>query len=128
MSTEDLMKPRYKVIADYPSSSYKIGEIIQLDKDQKNAKLYYSSFPAIFSPLEWWEERELTDMPKYLMTKDEMDMFEVVEYGNYIKSDVIVYWHVTKNKGWHSLYDLLPCSESEYLNYTNQSIKEEIKL
>ena len=31
MTTEDLLKPRYKVIADYPGTEFKIGQVIEME-------------------------------------------------------------------------------------------------
>lgn len=93
MTTEELMRHRYKVIADYPfRDHFLLGEIIELNEfDGRNhlskdmqewfvikPKLngtgspmsWYESgfnkYPHIFKKLEWWEEREEKDMPGYL--------------------------------------------------------------
>ena len=67
MSNEELMMPRYKVIADYPFSPFMIGAIIHHNGEAisdlaKNIHLY----PYLFKKLEWWEERQVNDMPKYV--------------------------------------------------------------
>jgi hypothetical protein len=72
MTNEELMTPRFRVIADYPNSLFKIGEILTGNQRlfcDKNSERY-SDFPNIFQPLEWWEERSLEDLPKYLRFKD----------------------------------------------------------
>lgn len=68
MTNEELMTPRFKVIGDYPNSLFKIDEILTGDERiycDENSKRY-SDFPNIFKPLEWWEERNIEDLPKYL--------------------------------------------------------------
>lgn len=64
MEAKELLKPRYKVIADYPESPYKIGDI-EVDRGWSDT-LHLKDFPAIFKPLAWWEERGEEDMPNYL--------------------------------------------------------------
>lgn len=65
-----LLAPRYQVIADYPYSPYKIGEVL-VDQMFRTGVLRLGllrdSFPNIFNRLEWWEQRLLGEMPKYLM-------------------------------------------------------------
>ena len=97
MTKEELLKPRYKVIADYPQhyfkgedkdNEYKFieGDILAYGK-VNNSMTYrrigrcgYMSvgipcesnpelYPKIFRKLEWWEEREEKDMPEYVKVK-----------------------------------------------------------
>jgi len=72
MTNEELMTPRFKVIGDYPNSLFKIDEVLIGDERifcDENSKRY-SDFPNIFKLLEWWEERNLEDLPKYLENLD----------------------------------------------------------
>lgn len=91
MSTEELLKPRYKVIADYPTYtgesrkySHKKGDVIVFDtldevylwKEQESdgtqcSKDHFDKYPAIFKKLEWWEERADEDMPEYVKVNPE---------------------------------------------------------
>jgi hypothetical protein len=72
MTPEQLMQPRYKVIADYPKSIHPVGTII--DAGWQSEDLLYCDwdgprcrdFPHLFKKLEWWEEREEKDMPEYV--------------------------------------------------------------
>lgn len=77
MSVEELLKPRYKVIAEWPESTFEIGQIItksdlvedwlQTDNFLHGFKLSaVEKYPHLFKKLEWWEERKLEDMPKYV--------------------------------------------------------------
>ncbi len=74
---EDLLKPRFKVIADYPLSSYNVGRI--LTPISKGSSLYDcieasssekirnpNKYPHLFKKLEWWEDRSLYEMPDYV--------------------------------------------------------------
>jgi len=69
---EELLKPRYKVIADYPLGR-KVGTILTecgtnlidepLFNVGVNSTVYTAAsldkFPALFKKLEWWEDREV---------------------------------------------------------------------
>lgn len=67
MTVEALLKPRYKVIADYPNSIYSIGEIIECDAEE-DCTLH--KWPAIFKKLHWSEDRKPEDMPQFIKSKD----------------------------------------------------------
>lgn len=96
MTPEELLQPRWKVIADFPKSSYNIGQILIpfFIKDEGLQKWYiqddydYSwirieDYPAIFKKLEWWEERDVQDLPQYIKFNDSGDIYKVIEYNEY---------------------------------------------
>lgn len=67
MTPEELMKPRYKVIGDYPFSCLRVGYIItepipiinqQALQGGKSEFDFIEKYPDVFKKLEWWEERE----------------------------------------------------------------------
>lgn len=74
MSIEDLLKPRYKVIADYPDSECFVGTIIEQSGDRYRDELGFllqqtnkpEHYPVIFKELGWWEMRKVEDMPEYV--------------------------------------------------------------
>lgn len=79
MTTEELLMPRYKVIAPYPCSPYKVGDIIAPGENQTNVaaseNYQYAFFmpikamdemPNIFHPLPWWSDRRLHELPEYV--------------------------------------------------------------
>lgn len=121
MSNEELMKPRYKVIADYPKSLYHVGDIlnggwgsedcIYCDTDGPRWRHY----PHLFRPLEWWEERKPEDMPQYVKslggnsvrTVDhfEMSREKVIFEGGIIRP--VYKWH--------------PATIEEYNTYINKN-------
>lgn len=80
-NVEELMKPRRKVIADYPGARFPVGEILHVCqsvqeadelKPQKghsavmNEYGQFDKYPHLFKPLEWHEDRELNEMPEYV--------------------------------------------------------------
>lgn len=84
MTTEQLLIPRYKVIADYPRSKYNIGDILELpvkvlctncatgEKQLEYAQTHgdtesdFDSYPAIFRRMNWAEERKPEELPEYV--------------------------------------------------------------
>lgn len=111
MTTEELLKPRYKVIADYPHSWFTIGEIIQDNFVSLSLKLY----PNIFKELKWWEKREVEDLPKYLKIGD--CIRKVIKW-DLILDKVTVTNSKEDKTNYISLYE--PSTEEEYLQFINQ--------
>lgn len=83
MDKKELLKPRYRVIADYPNSKYPVNSILNFERRVDHNGEYWfcrkpewilseeaDKYPHIFKPLGWWEERELSDLPKYVRLAD----------------------------------------------------------
>lgn len=121
LSTEELLKPRYKVIADYPNSDYHTGEI--LDRDWGfGFKHKISDYPHLFKRLFWWQEREENDMPEYVKIGDCMDEveYEVIKVGGYCEyhfHEGDFFGIKYKNGGGYITTDLLPATREEYEQY-----------
>lgn len=127
MSVEDLLKVRYKVIADFPQWSsfrYKKGDILELRGihfvGEGTAKAINEKeivdYPGIFKKLEWWEDREEKDMPKYLKKHDEILLIKEIDYST---NTILI------NKGYlftlkYYLQNTVPATEKEYLEYIKQ--------
>lgn len=72
MKAEELMKPRFEIIADYPNNDLgEVGQIIYRDWCYRINGLEWriSDFPHLFRKLNWWEHRDIEDMPKRLISK-----------------------------------------------------------
>jgi hypothetical protein len=119
MTNEDLLKPRYKLIATYPKCQYEIGDnFIWEEKNEEQSSFeMFGMFPHIFKRLRWWEDRKPNEMPKFILHKDG-GVFEVFQ------------WLLTKNgeswladTGTEYLYisDIMPVLESEYISYENEN-------
>ncbi len=74
---KELLKERYLVIADYPTSKmyFHVGAILtwndkyyECNSNIRMAKETVEGFPHLFRKLEWWEIRSRKEMPKYLKT------------------------------------------------------------
>lgn len=125
MTNDELLRPRYKVIADYPGNKYyPVGKIITIldgnrpinDNGYRVQRCDFDEFPYLFKKLQWWEERKEEDMPEYL--KDEHS--EVFRVENYSKGDYVSLYKnngdPTFAMGSHSLYELIPANPEEYEN------------
>jgi|HubBroStandDraft_2_1064218.scaffolds.fasta_scaffold393611_2 hypothetical protein len=146
MDKEQLIKPRYKVIADYPNSEWKIGEIIQMesfgylpmqlrddpieswltdfiDRGRKGNAMYpdwaFEPYPHLFKKLEWWEERELPQMPEYLKHGENGNVRKVVKWLFQYNHIIVEFeggrQRILKDK-W------IPCNEKEYLEFQKVNI------
>lgn len=79
MTTEELLQPRFKVIANFPDNTRNIGDIIYVDNKKEkywsdNYEKWLSTFPHLFKKLEWFEDRKVEDLPEYL--KDEFETYD----------------------------------------------------
>lgn len=126
---EELLKPRYKVIADYPDSGFEVGSIEDRDwcryengEDESEGILWrISDYPHLFKKLEWWEERKIEELPKFVKRFAEKGIFK------------IHHWNETLTLGWSEdhcrdiRYDeCLPATEAEYNEFiTSKNISHE---
>lgn len=125
METQELLKPRYKVIADYPQNNFPVGYIFpayEVEVDKVGQQFIdielkvMAKYPHLFRPLQWWEERKPEEMPDWL--KDAHG--EVWRVREYTKSNVVYLLKNFKDNdspyGDHDLYGLSPASKEEYDN------------
>lgn len=93
MTKEELLRPRYKIIADYPDNKNKVGDIItiQTAKTKGAEELvcgWYEKYPAIFERLPWWKGRKVEDMPPFLKEDDSLyKRSEVVKVKEWMLED-----------------------------------------
>jgi len=126
---ENLLSPRFKVIADYPKSIYNIGEIIDngydsLFCDEKSKK--FSDYPNLFKKLNWWEKRNSAEMPKYLKQKVEPDI-DIFHYEKIIRWEMDNIIGVISDKDrtccdldlWKTTNQYLPATKEEYESYNS---------
>lgn len=74
LSTEELLKPRYIVLSEFPMSLYNEGDIIngeraiiQYGTDETENDYYdISGYPKLFRKLLWFEKRAVEDLPEYV--------------------------------------------------------------
>lgn len=79
LSTEELLKPRYMIMADYPGNRIKVGSILQSSSNNMIETLVFciadqdwvkseelDKYPHLFRPMPWYEGRKAEEMPEYL--------------------------------------------------------------
>jgi hypothetical protein len=135
LSVEELLKPRYKVIAEMPVLAFRIGEIYNADFipiKVNNQQIYtrLDIYPHLFKRLEWWEERTVEEMPKYIkFIADYMDfkkgsvyLFE--NWGDQLFERGEIPFRI--KEGEYNLAavpahfnQLQPATEAEYLTFLN---------
>lgn len=147
MTKQDLLKPRYLITADYPNSTFPVGEIIveksrlrnkwfETEKSFINRIVNPYKYPAIFKPLEWWEMRKEIDLPLYLKVNTEKSslfngsVHKVREIGKYEytkeqmdpdASELFVRIVGRENIYRFNLCHFLPATIEEYNEYTSRA-------
>lgn len=87
MTAEELLKPRFKIIADFPDNYFgNVGTVLDRDwakypndDETKKAIWRISEFPHLFQKLKWWEERQESEMPKKVKSLAFPDDIMVIE-------------------------------------------------
>lgn len=138
LSKEELLKPRYKVIAGYPGCDFSMGGIIVLDKineDERVGKdVYYcyhaafgllaefdlSPYPHLFRKLEWHQDRKPEELlGGYAKSKR---MGYVTKINEPISADGEWFvWDNLKNSVPFTDYD--PATLEEYNQFINPTVR-----
>lgn len=128
MVQEELLKPRYEVIADYPLSNKEIGEIVKGEvtffiSGISDADGRMSDYPHLFRKLHWWERRDIKDMPEYVKNTDDNKVYRILdkkfnnrEFGHNdteLEQRTFLWWLKNFRK------PLIPATLEEYTNYIN---------
>lgn len=132
MTKEELLKPRYEVIADYPDYTgskyiHKKGDIIVFD-DDNNVILWkepgsdgtqcdhghFMNYPNIFGLLEWWEQRKPEEMPEYLIWTDNKTVTKPHRFNG-------SYFFLSDDDGFgYHLGHTRPATKEDYDKFTGQ--------
>lgn len=134
MTPEELLKPRYIMVAIYPDCDRdrlyagKVIEFSHFDKENNQwynendgGKIYdafYELYPHLFKKLEWWEEREEKDMPEYVKYISSSKIFKPINWSIDPKGTGMAALY---NASWYYTPYILPATEEEY-NNQNQKI------
>lgn len=125
----NLMKPRYKVIADWPGADYLPGDIFTMEPDEDGTmldKIHFvfehtcKKFPHLFKPLSWWEERKPGEMPEYV--KNNKVVIKIL-IGRDISESCSAWMFEKSPDGLRHRLELSyyqPATQNEYLNYLNK--------
>lgn len=125
MSPEQLLKPRYKIIALWPKTNYKIGDTQELgfahlwNVIERQAD-FWDQYPHLFKQLHWSELRELEELPQFIKMDGKVWKIDKwrnglihpipVIYDDQDHISVVWYFHKTKSE---------PATLEEYNNYIN---------
>jgi len=108
MNAEKLQIPRYEMIAEFPDSIINMGDIVTCREGMslyltECSKFDVSGFPHLFRKMDWWEKRELHEMPKRVMFVPDTkgDIFEIEEWD----MDTLVGWVDKKERSCCYLLD-----------------------
>ena len=121
MNAKELMTPRFEVIETYPKSKFAKGDILEripnatndwynVDKSLINADILLEEieqYPHLFKKLNWWERREIEDMPKRLICKaipNDTEIMEIQEWD----MEILVGWINKKERSCCSLRTFNP--------------------
>jgi hypothetical protein len=132
---QELLKPRFEVIEEYPKCEFKKGEILSPIKYATNPwyhtnnkstvvgllLLELQKHPHLFKKLNWWEKRSEEQMPMYLKHTYDLDKSRY-SYNKILKWDMkymngiinIEKRQVCSLLSWSPEYSYIPISEEEY--------------
>lgn len=132
---EELLKPRYEVIAPYPAyrgHGIEVGDIltdpgdnecVRNQKGQAVVAFHWDMFPHLFKPLQWWEKRSVEEMPEYVKN-EEGEVFKIKEWDGtsvpYVFVNPKIHSGYVESATYSPLYPpYFPATESEYTAYIN---------
>lgn len=128
MTTEELLKPRYKVIASYPNNEVLVGT-----KFYKESESFFfpgtdvDKYPHLFRKLSWWEEREEKDMPQYVKMESPFDNLKVgiYEVEKWVQEPNADIWFKLSfdevGFSMDAVKDCFPATPEEYQAYKSQN-------
>jgi hypothetical protein len=135
MTVEELLIPRYKVIADFPGNEWEVGVVFEkLDKTAGWLSPCFNinigmrietaeKYPHLFRKLEWWEERDFDLTGMYIRVGDKdkpHEYYKLVEKVEYRGFELWGMIDPTGHKHYYPLNETFPATEKEYNDYIKQ--------
>ena len=128
MSIEELIKPRFRIIYDFPNNNFgEVGTILTSEFTPIQILNSLKKYPHLFQELVWWYHRKEEDMPKHLKhtladgttTYHKADVYDFsdpywIEWKSNDGSDFGNFGH------WTAKFNYMPCTEAEYLSNINK--------
>jgi len=125
LAKEQLLIPRYKVIADYPGNLNKVGDIISINEGTPGETElvcgWYNRYLANFKPLPWWSYRNSEDMPEYVRLEN--GFVHKVEHwicDNSAGQPLYEFYNRVGSITIGCVVGLIPSNEEEHTAYINQ--------
>lgn len=140
LSKDKLLKPRWKVIADYPASMHLVGDVLSaydngvrylVKIEDASEKYSMNDYPHLFQKLQWWEERKVEEMPEHIKCENAVRRFkqiredgriELYDYPGEIEYEEIIYEKMD-GKGYELYFieECEPATLEEYTHYINKN-------
>jgi hypothetical protein len=117
MDIENLLTPRFKIIADFPGNTFDINDLITDLNAIQITEL--EEYPHLFKKLLWFEDRQLNEMPKFLKhTLSGKTTYHKVNNWD-LSNPNFIEWKCEEDFGnfgmWLKDFNYMPCTEAEYL-------------
>lgn len=113
------------MIAYYPNSPFEIGEILHKTVHTYDGIRHcipigeVEKCPAIFKELQWWEKRDISELPEYVKSKHNEGFVVKVKEWSFYRNDLCFYGVKSIFVYYPDIF--LPCTKADYLNYINQN-------
>lgn len=124
MTQKELLKPRWKVIANFPGNTKDLGKIYESYSDtdlrcnivvfERMFADYPDNYPEIFRKLEWWEGIRSEDIPEYLKLISTNEIVKVLKKVGGFTGTVFVGRMFREKEVWTHLSFYLPSTKEEY--------------
>ena len=122
MTNEELLIPRFRVLADYPFSAFPVDAIITLNKKpfhEFNSKkvlliglIEFEKYPHLFQKINWWWKRKDEEIPKFLKFVWEGKTDEVRQVKEWLYADESEKWKpIEKREAPHEICGFLHQSD-----------------
>lgn len=128
MTPQQLLIPRYEVIAPWPNGGISVGTILieslpNYYRHSTKTGISYrvqniDQYPHLFQPLQWWEKRNIEEMPEYLshtLPNEKTTYHKIIRWD----MDLLVGYENEKNvcnlRAWKDKYNYQPALESDYI-------------
>lgn len=114
MTPEQLMKPRYKLINNFPLANTTVahyGESFAIA-----GKLFYSKdYPGVLKLMNWWEDREEKDLPQYVVVGTQLGR----QFLKIDKAEPLGFYYTEAGREHFLLFGYaIPITEQQYLAQT----------
>jgi hypothetical protein len=129
MTPEQLLAPRYEVIAEDTTGDFVKGQILVRDDEDILFSNYFGfeisedtikALPHLFNPLQWWERREASEMPEYYKYSGNHGVFKT---SFRINGDIVMLNFSPTETVPVNLAYCLPATKSEYDQYIKSKEK-----
>lgn len=135
---EQLLMPRYMVIADFWNNPFSLGQVLILEYNRAQKVWFYNlvendgfriiyeiefkEYPHLFRPMPWYEGRKVEEMPEYLKypSAPNPEVFPVFKVNKWV--DVSGKWEYGFNGKLVDLQnDFIPATSEEYISHINKT-------